>query len=149
MVRSTSYFDQNKRYQISHFHDITIFTISLLMHAYQQTHTNLILQQEIWVFFLYHSIEQVPFCSHALSLSLSLSLSLLSFPLFELSFNICCDSILCLERIQGVNFVQGTHIIQYVALNSSTRDSTERRLCFIYALLHISERKVKYLSYNG
>ena len=43
----------------------------------------LTLQQGLWVSIIYHSIEQIPFCSETLSFSLSLSLSLsLSFSFF-------------------------------------------------------------------
>ena len=98
----------------------------------------LTLQQGIWVSIIYHSIEQIPFCSETLSLSLSFSLSPSSSP--YLSFFDFLSRYHCTGILYGINvrckLGAGVYFIHFKALDSRPCNGTSNAVYSV--LFHLS-----------
>ena len=110
----------------------------------------LTLQQGIWVSIIYHSIEQIPFCSETLSLSLSLSPS--SSP--YLSFFDFLSRYHCTGILYGINVRckpgAGVYFIHFKALDSMPRNGTSNAVYSVvfHLSLRIFMRKGVYIFHN-
>ena len=109
----------------------------------------LTLQQGLWVSIIYHSIEQIPFCSETLSFYLSLSLSLSSpyLSFFDFLSRYHCTGILYRINVRCKPGA-GVYFIHFKALDSMPSKGYIKRgisCCVSLILTHIyAERRLHF-----
>ena len=110
------------------------------MHANQQTHTKVNIATRNLGFIIYHSIEQIPFCSETLSLSLALRLSLSPSSSPYLSFFDFLSRYHCTGILYGINvrckLGAGVYFIHFKALDSRPCNGTSNAVYSV--LFHLS-----------